>query len=100
MEAAAQPLAALALRPRRGHRRRLRPAGRVPGLNRWFGTGFILDPETSAQGFGLPHPASGDGGGFLIVKGVRDVVLALFLARPAAGLTACRGVPAGQWVSR
>ncbi|MCW8375457.1 DUF4267 domain-containing protein [Streptomyces justiciae] len=46
----------------------------------WFGTGFILDPETSAQGFGLPHPASGDGGGFLIVKGIRDVVLALVLA--------------------
>ncbi|SNX61923.1 uncharacterized protein DUF4267 [Streptomyces sp. TLI_55] len=46
----------------------------------WFGTGFVLDPETSVQGFGLPHPASGDGGGFLIVKGIRDVVLALVLA--------------------
>ncbi|KUN21326.1 small membrane hydrophobic protein [Streptomyces antibioticus] len=46
----------------------------------WFGTGFILDPETSVQGFGLPHPASGDGGGFLVVKGIRDIVLALVLA--------------------
>ncbi|MEU8137780.1 DUF4267 domain-containing protein [Streptodolium elevatio] len=46
----------------------------------WFGTDFILNPETTAQGFGLPNPPSGDGGGFLIVKGIRDVVLALVLA--------------------
>lgn len=45
----------------------------------WFGTEFILSPETTAPGFGLPTWPSGDGGGFLIVKGVRDVVLALVL---------------------
>ncbi|KOV59611.1 small membrane hydrophobic protein [Streptomyces sp. NRRL WC-3618] len=45
----------------------------------WFGTEFILSPETTAPGFGLPNWPSGDGGGFLIVKGIRDVVLALVL---------------------
>ncbi|MFB6815933.1 DUF4267 domain-containing protein [Streptomyces sp. NPDC056347] len=46
----------------------------------WFGTEFILSPETTAPGFGLPSWPSGDGGGFLIVKGIRDVVMALVLA--------------------
>ncbi|MFE9560202.1 DUF4267 domain-containing protein [Streptomyces sp. NPDC006487] len=45
----------------------------------WFGTGYVLSPETTAAGFGLPNPPSGDGGGFLVVKGIRDVVLALVL---------------------
>src|SRR5690349_8851194 len=45
----------------------------------WFGTEFILNPEATAPTFGLPTWPSGDGGGFLIVKGVRDVVLALVL---------------------
>ncbi|MES9525265.1 DUF4267 domain-containing protein [Streptomyces capoamus] len=45
----------------------------------WFGTEYILSPETTAPGFGLPNRPSGDGGGFLIVKGIRDVVLALVL---------------------
>ncbi|MEH0554105.1 DUF4267 domain-containing protein [Streptomyces sp. B21-101] len=45
----------------------------------WFGTEFILSPETAAAGFGLPNRPSGDGGGFLVVKGIRDVVLALVL---------------------
>ncbi|MET9450689.1 DUF4267 domain-containing protein [Streptomyces cinerochromogenes] len=45
----------------------------------WFGTEFILSPETTAPGFGLPSRPSGDGGGFLIIKGIRDVVLALVL---------------------
>jgi hypothetical protein len=45
----------------------------------WFGTEFILSPGTTAPGFGLPSWPSGDGGGFLVVKGVRDVVLALVL---------------------
>ncbi|WP_406069255.1 DUF4267 domain-containing protein [Streptomyces sp. NBC_01020] len=45
----------------------------------WFGTEFILSPETAAAGFGLPSPPAGDGGGFLIIKGIRDVVLALVL---------------------
>lgn len=45
----------------------------------WFGTGFILSPETAAPGYGLPGRLSGDGGGFLVVKGIRDIVLALVL---------------------
>ncbi|MGN5633166.1 DUF4267 domain-containing protein [Streptomyces sp. AC154] len=45
----------------------------------WFGTGFVLSPETAVQGFGLPGRLSGDGAGFLVVKGVRDIVLALVL---------------------
>ncbi|MEU0671798.1 DUF4267 domain-containing protein [Streptomyces sp. NPDC006172] len=45
----------------------------------WFGSEFILRPETVAPSFGLPSRPSGDGGGFLIVKGTRDVVMALVL---------------------
>ncbi|MEV6332077.1 DUF4267 domain-containing protein [Streptomyces sp. NPDC051909] len=45
----------------------------------WFGTGYILSPETMAPGYGLPSRPSGDGGGFLVVKGIRDVVMALVL---------------------
>ncbi|MEV7522586.1 DUF4267 domain-containing protein [Streptomyces sp. NPDC091371] len=45
----------------------------------WFGTEFILSPETTAPTFGLPNWPSGDGGGFLVIKGIRDVVLALVL---------------------
>ncbi|MFB7611147.1 DUF4267 domain-containing protein [Streptomyces gardneri] len=45
----------------------------------WFGMEFILSPETVAPTFGLPSWPSGDGGGFLVVKGVRDVVMALVL---------------------
>ncbi|MFL5999217.1 MAG: DUF4267 domain-containing protein [Streptomyces sp.] len=45
----------------------------------WFGTEFILSPEATAPTFGLPSWPSGDGGGFLIIKGIRDVVLALVL---------------------
>jgi hypothetical protein len=45
----------------------------------WFGTEYILSPGTTAPSFGLPSWPSGDGDGFLVVKGVRDVVLALVL---------------------
>jgi hypothetical protein len=45
----------------------------------WFGTEFILSPATTAPTFGLPSWPSGDGGGFLIIKGIRDVVLGLVL---------------------
>ncbi|MFD5422758.1 DUF4267 domain-containing protein [Streptomyces sp. NPDC127069] len=45
----------------------------------WFGTEYILSPETTAPGYGLPSWPSGDGDGFLVVKGIRDVVLALAL---------------------
>ncbi|MEU8005128.1 DUF4267 domain-containing protein [Catellatospora sp. NPDC049111] len=46
----------------------------------WFGATYILSPETIAPGFGLPSWPADDGGGFLIIKGIRDVVLALVLA--------------------
>src|SRR5579859_6706221 len=45
----------------------------------WFGLEFILSPQAVVQGYGLPHWPSGDGDGFLIIKGIRDVVLALVL---------------------
>jgi len=45
----------------------------------WFGTEYILSPGTTAPSYGLPSWPSGDGGGFLIIKGIRDVVLALVL---------------------
>lgn len=45
----------------------------------WFGTGYVLSPETTAPGYGLPGWPSGDGGGFLVIKGIRDIVLALVL---------------------
>jgi len=43
----------------------------------WFGSEYILNPATTAPSFGLPSWPSGDGGGFLIIKGIRDVVMAL-----------------------
>ncbi|GAA3045664.1 hypothetical protein GCM10017562_03830 [Streptomyces roseofulvus] len=46
----------------------------------WFGTEYIVSPETTAPGCGLPSRPSGDGGGFLVVKGIRGVVMALLLA--------------------
>ncbi|MFG3203898.1 DUF4267 domain-containing protein [Streptomyces sp. NPDC048192] len=46
----------------------------------WFGMEFILSPESTAPSFGLPSWPSGDGGGFLIIKGIRDIVLGLVLA--------------------
>ncbi|WP_194817262.1 DUF4267 domain-containing protein [Nocardia sp. XZ_19_385] len=45
----------------------------------WFGGQYILSPEIMAPGFGLPSWPSGDGDGFLIIKGTRDVVMALVL---------------------
>jgi TRAP-type C4-dicarboxylate transport system permease small subunit len=45
----------------------------------WFGTEYILSPGTTAPSYGLPSWPSGDGDGFLIIKGIRDVVLALVL---------------------
>ncbi|MGW4393597.1 DUF4267 domain-containing protein [Streptomyces sp. NPDC004685] len=45
----------------------------------WFGTEYIVSPQTTTPGYGLPSWPSGDGDGFLIIKGIRDVVLALVL---------------------
>ncbi|AQW48227.1 DUF4267 domain-containing protein [Streptomyces violaceusniger] len=38
---------------------------------------FILTPETSTPGFGLPTWPAGDGGGFLNVKGNRELAMGL-----------------------
>ncbi|MFI6156171.1 DUF4267 domain-containing protein [Kitasatospora sp. NPDC051170] len=46
----------------------------------WFGTRFIVSPETIAPTFGLPSWPSGDGDGFLRLKGIRDVAGGLLLA--------------------
>ncbi|GAA4503720.1 DUF4267 domain-containing protein [Actinoallomurus oryzae] len=43
----------------------------------YLGVSFVLTPETSAPGFGLPSWPSGDGGGFLIVKGSREISMGL-----------------------
>ncbi|MFG2089514.1 MULTISPECIES: DUF4267 domain-containing protein [unclassified Spirillospora] len=43
----------------------------------YLGMSFILTPETSAPGFGLPTWPSGDGGGFLNVKGNRELAMGL-----------------------
>ncbi|WP_329240515.1 DUF4267 domain-containing protein [Actinoallomurus sp. NBC_01490] len=43
----------------------------------YLGVSFVLTPETSASGFGLPSRPSGDGGGFLIVKGTREISMGL-----------------------
>ncbi|BCJ37278.1 hypothetical protein Athai_47810 [Actinocatenispora thailandica] len=46
----------------------------------YVGVSYVLTPETTAPGFGLPHWPSGDGDGFLILKGIRDIVSGLVLA--------------------
>lgn len=43
----------------------------------YLGVSFVLTPETSAPGFGLPSWPPGDGGGFLIVKGSREISMGL-----------------------
>ncbi|MBG0831927.1 DUF4267 domain-containing protein [Planomonospora sp. ID67723] len=43
----------------------------------YLGTSFILIPATQAPGFGLPTWPSGDGGGFLNVKGSREIAMGL-----------------------
>ncbi|QIS15808.1 DUF4267 domain-containing protein [Nocardia arthritidis] len=43
----------------------------------YLGISFVLTPATSAPGFGLPHWPAGDGGGFLIVKGSRELAMGL-----------------------
>ncbi|MFF7457096.1 DUF4267 domain-containing protein [Kitasatospora sp. NPDC008115] len=45
----------------------------------WFGTSFVVSPESVAPGYGLPSWPSGDGGGFLVLKGIRDVAGGLVL---------------------
>ncbi|MBF6174195.1 DUF4267 domain-containing protein [Nocardia blacklockiae] len=38
---------------------------------------FIATPASAAAGFGLPHLPAGDGGGFLVVKGSRELAMGL-----------------------
>ncbi|BDM74237.1 hypothetical protein HEK616_77240 (plasmid) [Streptomyces nigrescens] len=47
----------------------------------YLGLSFILTPETSTQGVGLPNwPAgNGDGDGFLIMKGTRELAMGLVI---------------------
>ncbi|PSR66465.1 small membrane hydrophobic protein [Nocardia sp. MDA0666] len=43
----------------------------------YLGISFVLTPDTAAQGFGLPNVPAGDGGGFLVVKGCRELAMGL-----------------------
>ncbi|MDQ0383013.1 DUF4267 domain-containing protein [Amycolatopsis thermophila] len=45
----------------------------------YVGLSYVLTPQTTAPGFGLPTWPAGDGGGFLILKGIRDIVSGLVL---------------------
>jgi len=46
----------------------------------YLGLSFILVPETSAPGVGLPTWPEGDGGGFLVMKGIRELSMGLVIA--------------------
>jgi len=46
----------------------------------YLGFSFILSPETSAPGVGLPTWPEGDGGGFLVMKGIRELSMGLMTA--------------------
>jgi hypothetical protein len=46
----------------------------------YLGLSFILIPESSAPGVGLPTWPEGDGGGFLVMKGIRELSMGLVLA--------------------
>ncbi|MFD7074347.1 DUF4267 domain-containing protein [Nocardioides sp. NPDC059952] len=41
---------------------------------------FIVIPEVSAPGVGLPTWPEGDGGGFLVMKGIRELSMGLITA--------------------
>ncbi|ARH94029.1 DUF4267 domain-containing protein [Streptomyces sp. MOE7] len=45
----------------------------------YLGLSFILTPETSTPGVGLPHWPIGDGDGFLIMKGIREFSMGLVI---------------------
>ncbi|WP_419994448.1 DUF4267 domain-containing protein [Streptomyces boninensis] len=46
----------------------------------YLGLTFILTPETATPGVGLPTWPAGDGGGFLVMKGIREFSMGLVLA--------------------
>ncbi|MER6008301.1 DUF4267 domain-containing protein [Nonomuraea angiospora] len=71
----------------------------------YVGISYLLDGQAAAAGFGLPHPPTGNAGGYYAVKGVRDigqglVIFALLLAgqRRTLGWTMLAGsfVPFGD----
>ncbi|MFI6603853.1 DUF4267 domain-containing protein [Nonomuraea sp. NPDC050536] len=39
----------------------------------YVGFNYLLDGQAAASGFGLPHPPTGNAGGYFAVKGVRDI---------------------------
>lgn len=45
----------------------------------YLGLSFILAPESSTQGVGLPTWPAGNGGGFLIMKGTREFAMGLVI---------------------
>ncbi|MFC8128531.1 DUF4267 domain-containing protein [Streptomyces sp. NPDC057302] len=45
----------------------------------YLGLSFILTPETSAPGVGLPNWPAGDGDGFLVMKGIREFAMGLVI---------------------
>ncbi len=45
----------------------------------YLGVSFLLAPEASAEGFGLPAWPTGDAGAFLMVKGNRELAMGLAL---------------------
>ncbi|GAA0273477.1 hypothetical protein GCM10010302_08870 [Streptomyces polychromogenes] len=46
----------------------------------YLGLSFIVIPETSTPGVGLPTWPEGDGGGFLVMKGIREFSMGLVIA--------------------
>ncbi|MYW64782.1 DUF4267 domain-containing protein [Streptomyces sp. SID8379] len=46
----------------------------------YLGLTFILAPETATPGVGLPSWPAGDGGGFLVMKGIREFAMGLVIA--------------------
>ncbi|MFF4084152.1 DUF4267 domain-containing protein [Streptomyces sp. NPDC001777] len=45
----------------------------------YLGLSFILAPGASAPGVGLPSWPEGDGGGFLVMKGIREFSMGLVI---------------------
>ena len=45
----------------------------------WLGLSFIVAPEASTHGVGLPTWSSGNGDGFLVMKGSRELAMGLVI---------------------
>ncbi|WP_328901038.1 DUF4267 domain-containing protein [Streptomyces sp. NBC_00441] len=45
----------------------------------WLGLSFVLAPEASTHGVGLPVWPAGNGDGFLIMKGTRELAMGLII---------------------